>query len=299
MSHTKVIDSVDQVLEQQELLSRRTDELIKQTLTAGKIKDKAAALLASDHDAVGQLRKTLTAIGEAIDINAHNLQNANTIGYKALQAKFLAAEQRFTLVRDWRQGRPVATGRQLDLTIRGNGFFVVTDDNGGVSGVSYTRAGSFFTDSHGDIRWLGVDGPRLDPPITVPAHAVSMDISADGVVIAFMPGRAEGVDIGQIQLTQFVNPDGLVALDSSRFVETKESGPPIVGDPGEQLFGTLLQRFSEASNVDSTKELIQIIQLNNWYRGVHSAILTMLDVPDQVRTTQLSAYGMSVVSASE
>ena len=67
-------------------------------------------------------------------------------------------------------------------------------------------------------------------------------------------------EIGQIELANFVNPPGLKPIGGNLFVETAASGPPIVGVPGEGSFGTLMQNFLEASNVDPVKELVALIK---------------------------------------
>ena len=70
----------------------------------------------------------------------------------------------------------------------------------------------------------------------------------------------EPTNLGQIQLANFVNPEGLTSIGGNIYIESAATGPPIVGVPGEGSVGTLIQGHLEASNVDPVKELIQLIK---------------------------------------
>src|SRR5215470_2014373 len=107
----------------------------------------------------------LGAHGDAIGVVGDNIANASTIGYKASRASFedtlggaAANGQRFgngvrmggpeTL---FGQGSLQQTGNSLDLAIRGNGFFAVAGNHGGVNGTYFTRDGRFHLDDKGVI----------------------------------------------------------------------------------------------------------------------------------------------------
>jgi flagellar hook protein FlgE len=115
----------------------------------------------------------LAAHGEAIGVVGDNIANASTIGYKASRASFedtlggaAANGQRFgsgvrmggpeTL---FGQGSLQNTGNSLDVAIRGNGFFAVAGNHGGVNSQWYTRDGRFDLDSKGTV--VNADGLRL------------------------------------------------------------------------------------------------------------------------------------------
>jgi len=66
--------------------------------------------------------------------------------------------------------------------------------------------------------------------------------------------------LGQFQVTQFVNPQGLQLLGGSLYQATDAAGPPVTGNPGDQGSGTILQNVLEASNVDPVNELVTLIQ---------------------------------------
>ena len=105
------------------------------------------------------------------------------------------------------------------------------------------------------------DGYELDPPITIPTGVTNItDQPRTASSPALKPGATTPTQLGQFQITQFVNPQGLNLLGGSLYQETQASGPPITGNPGDQGAGTLLQNFLEASNVDPVNELVTLIQ---------------------------------------
>ena len=73
-----------------------------------------------------------------------------------------------------------------------------------------------------------------------------------------MNGQDE--EIGQLLLYRFPNPHGLRQVGGNLLVETESSGAPTEGNPGIEGYGTVVQRFLEASNVDPVRELISMIR---------------------------------------
>jgi len=104
------------------------------------------------------------------------------------------------------------------------------------------------------------DGPRLEPPVTIPPDAVSVEITSDGAVNVLQTGNAVATNVGQIELTSFVNPKGLRPIGANIYVESEASGPPIEANPGADGVGTLVQGFLESSNVDPVRELVDLIK---------------------------------------
>jgi flagellar basal-body rod protein FlgG len=229
----------------------------------------------------------LSALSTEIDVIANNLANVNTNSFKAARVNFedllyqeLAqpgvenanGDQRPAGIqvglgvkvsnteRSFAQGPAINTNRSLDLMIDGNGFFPVDilEDEG--DGIGYTRAGNFFVNSDGELVLGNADGPRLEPAISIPPEATNIDITADGQVFVNVPGQVDPQNVGQIQLSIFINPNGLRPLGGNIYVETQASGPPIEGNPGEDGIGTIQQGFLEGSNVDPVTELISLIK---------------------------------------
>ncbi|MCS7033965.1 MAG: flagellar hook-basal body complex protein, partial [Phycisphaerae bacterium] len=87
-----------------------------------------------------------------------------------------------------------------------------------------------------------------------------INISEDGTVSYIVPGATTSTTAGQIQLYQFVNPQGLDLLGGSIYGKTEASGEPIETRPTEEGAGRTLQGFLEGSNVDPVKELVTLIK---------------------------------------
>jgi flagellar basal-body rod protein FlgG len=69
------------------------------------------------------------------------------------------------------------TGNPMDMTIKGAGFFQVRLPSGEIA---YTRNGAFHLDGEGNI--VTADGDPLEPAITLPADAQTVNVGADGTV---------------------------------------------------------------------------------------------------------------------
>ncbi|MCA9288780.1 MAG: flagellar basal-body rod protein FlgG [Phycisphaerales bacterium] len=228
----------------------------------------------------------LTALNTRLDVTANNLANINTAGFKASRVNFqdllyieraqpgvenAAGDQRPTGLYvglgvqssgtqvSFTQGSHIATDEPLDVMIQGAGFFQVAVDEA-PGGVAYTRAGNFTLNSDGEIVLASDQGRRLEPSLTVPTDAEKIEIDATGRVFVRLQGQQQPQEIGQLEIAAFVNPAGLTQEGENLYFESAASGPPITGQPGTESRGSLLQGFLEASNVDPTRELIELIR---------------------------------------
>lgn len=105
-------------------------------------------------------------------------------------------------------------------------------------------------------------------------------IDDDGTVIGrYSNGQTR--DLGQIVLSNFKNPQGLNPLGNNGFGETGESGQPIPGTPGSSNFGIVQSGVVEESNVDLTRELVDMITAQRVYQANAQTIKTQ----DQVLNT--------------
>lgn len=158
---------------------------------------------------------------------------------------------------NFKQGSFQTTNNPLDLAIEGDGFFRVQNPNGDFY---YTRAGNFNLNANGQIV-LGsaTDGYILDPGLTVPQEATGIVVSTDGQVQYSTSNSNTLTTLGQLQLTKFVNPDGLLKLGDNLFQRTDASGDEQIDTPGKNGFGNIRQGYLEASNVEPVNELIDLI----------------------------------------
>ncbi|HEL8435846.1 TPA: flagellar basal-body rod protein FlgG [Legionella pneumophila] len=168
------------------------------------------------------------------------------------------------------QGSLQNTQNALDVAIEGRGFFTVLMPDGTQS---YTRDGSFKTDSTGQI--VNSNGYPLQPNITIPPQTTKITIGTDGTVSALVAGNNAPSVIGNIQLTDFINPAGLQPIGQNLYTETVASGTPITDNPGNSGLGTLLQGSLEASNVNVVEELVNMIQAQRSYEITAKSIQTV------------------------
>ncbi|WP_349357544.1 flagellar basal-body rod protein FlgG [Stappia sp.] len=168
------------------------------------------------------------------------------------------------------QGNLAQTGKELDVAIRGEGFFQIQMPDGGTA---YTRDGSFERDANGQL--VTVDGYAVDPGIVIPQDARDVTISADGQVQVVGAGNAIQ-QLGQIQIARFVNKSGLEAIGDNLFLETESSGAAVVGAPGEDGFGDLMQNHLEMANVDAVGEISDLIAAQRAYE-MNSRIIKAAD----------------------
>lgn len=247
----------------------------------------------------------MTAQQLNVDNIAHNLANANTIGYKVRRAQFQdllyqnlvtpgASAGQQTVVPTglqlglgtraasneilFSQGNFSATENPLDVVVQGRGFFQVRLPSGEIA---YTRAGSFHLDRDGNL--VTADGDPIEPQITIPPDAQAISIAPDGTVSFTQPGQTAIQLAGQIQLANFQNPAGLNSIGRNLFLPTDASGDPTVGNPGGQEgIGTLLQGYLEQSNVSVVEEFINLIVSQRAYEANSKVVKAADDMYQQI-----------------
>lgn len=239
-----------------------------------------------------------------IDTTANNIANVNTIGFKKSRAEFAdlmysVMEYAGTATSDttksptgievglgvrptsvnkiFSEGSLKQTDNQLDLAVTGRGFFKLELPDGTEV---YSRNGAFKIDDGGTI--VNSDGYRLTPEITVPQDATNISVGTDGIVTVVQPGQTEATQIGQITLTNFINPAGLHSMGDNLFVETDSSGQPVEGTPGLDGLGNIRQGFVELSNVELVVELTDLITGQRAYDS-NSKVITTSD--EMLQTT--------------
>lgn len=250
----------------------------------------------------------LSALNTQLDVIANNLANINTVGFKSSRANFqdllyveraqpgvenAIGDQRPTGLYvglgvrtsgtqlNFEQGSPITTNEEKDLMIEGIGFFQVTVEDA-LGGIGYTRAGNFAINADGELVLANDVGRRIEPVITIPEDATKIEVTNDGRVLVLQPGEVEPAEVGQIQIAAFVNPQGLKQIGENLFVQTEASGDPIVGNPGEDNLGTIRQGLLESSNVDPTRELVELIRTQRAFEMNSQSIRAADDVLQQV-----------------
>jgi flagellar basal-body rod protein FlgG len=169
------------------------------------------------------------------------------------------------------QGTLTRTGSELDIAIRGEGFFKILMPDGTFT---YTRDGSFQMDAQGRI--VTLHGNVLSPAITLPQNATGLTINPQGQVMVTPQGSNTPTVLGQITLTRFINKAGLQPIGDNLFVETPASGPPQDGTPGTDGFGDLLQSNLEQANVEVVSEISDLIAAQRAYE-MNAKVITAAD----------------------
>jgi flagellar basal-body rod protein FlgG len=237
------------------------------------------------------------------------LANSNTTGYKADRATFqdlmyqnvqqvgaqstqntqystglsLGTGVRIAATeKNYLQGSVLQTGGNLDMSVTGSGFFQITMPDGTLS---YTRDGSFSLDAQGNV--VTASGFPISPAITIPITAQSVTIGSDGTVSITTAGSAKATTVGQIQLANFINVEGLQPTGNNLLTESAASGAPQVGSPGTSGLGTVTQGSLETSNVNTVTELVNMITCQRAYE-MNSKAISTTDQMLQYLTTNLS-----------
>jgi len=163
---------------------------------------------------------------------SNNLANINTTGFKRDRANFedllyqtqrqpggATSEQTMlpsgmstgtgvrvaTTAKSFVQGNLSQTGNALDVAINGRGFFEVLMPDGSSA---YTRDGAFQVNADNEL--VTNEGYPVQPGLQIPEGAQSITIGSDGTVSVQLQGQAAATQVGQLTITDFVNPPACI-----------------------------------------------------------------------------------------
>ena len=100
-----------------------------------------------------------------------------------------------------------------------------------------------------------------------------VQVDDDGKVYATY-SNGERMLQGQVVLATFPDENGLEAVSGTAWVQTGESGTPLIGTPGSGSCGTLSSGMLESSNVDITNELVNLMTAQRNYQANTKVIST-------------------------
>ncbi|MBC6907403.1 flagellar basal-body rod protein FlgG [Saccharophagus sp. K07] len=260
------------------------------------------------HAALYVSKTGLSAQDTQLTTIANNLANVGTVGFKRDRAVFedllyqiqrqpgaqsteetqlpsglqlgtgvrvVGTQKQFT------EGNLQVTDNALDVAVDGRGFLQILRPDGTIA---YTRNGQLHMNADGQLVTAG--GLLLQPVIAIPEDAQSITIGTDGTVSVVTPGNTEAQVVGNIQVADFINPGGLQAIGANLFLETASSGNPILGTPGEDGLGQLVQGALENSNVDIVEEMVNMITTQRAYE-MNSKVVSTADQMLQFVTQNL------------
>jgi flagellar basal-body rod protein FlgG len=235
--------------------------------------------------------KALDARQSEFEALSDNMANINTPGFKTRRTSFAAAlayEQENRLRRgveigasapQFIQGIVQSTGQPFDMAIDGDGLFVLRQPDGTTG---YSRVGNFHPDANG--RLVNEQGAVVAPGITIPQDAQDMHVDGTGVVTAMRPTGP--VTLGRLQIARFANPEGLLDVGNGVYQPSVSSGAAVLVNPGENGAGQVVGSALEMSNVDASREIVNMLQVQRSY----GLSLKALQISDQMSaiTNQLS-----------
>jgi flagellar basal-body rod protein FlgF len=207
----------------------------------------------------------------AQQINANNLANASTVGFKGdlaeAESVYLLGEgdetRAYNVVRqvgvDLREGMLEQTGRDLDVAINGRGWFAVQARGGG-EGLS--RRGDLRVDEFGQLvngageALLGNDGPIALPPFS------SLSIGTDGTV-SIVPLGARPNEVAVLDRIKLVDPPQESLRKNDYGLIQSGDGLPVEADGNLRLVTGAL----ESSNVNPVGAVIEMIELSRQFES--------------------------------
>jgi len=220
-----------------------------------------------------------------VDTIANNLANINTPGFKkgrvnfqdlvyrtVMQASNLGETQESvgpnygrgvglsSLSRLFTSGELKKTDNPLDVAIRGSGFFEVTMPDGSPA---YSRGGSLHVNKDGFL--ATTEGNPLKPNIYIGSDAKEVVIDASGRVMIRGSSQETATEVGHIELVNFADASGLIALGDNQYQSSALSGEAIYGKPGEDSLGTIVQGSIESSNVKMIDEMVNLMVAQRAY----------------------------------
>ena len=222
-----------------------------------------------------------------LDVVSNNIANINTVGFKNYRSNFqemvngnlrTGTQIRATQI-NMTQGAVQLTTNPLNMCIQGLGFFSVKLPGGQTA---YTRDGQFSEDAQGNI--VNANGYPLIWQGTIPTGSEEVSVQPTGEVMS----RTGNVwtQVGTIQLSNFPNPSALTTIGQNLFQATAISGAAQSAAPGTTGLGTLLGSSVEASNVNLSQEMTNMISLERAFQVSSSFFKqsdTMMDEAIHIR----------------
>ena len=224
------------------------------------------------------------ALFNQMDVIANNIANASTAGFKSEQVLFseyvkktsedekLSFSNDVATVTNFDQGSLRKTDRQLDVAIKGEGYFQVETP----LGIRYTRVGNLIVNS------TGVLTDSNGYPVQAEGGTINFDeqdfdivIKENGMVAVKVGSVLE--ERGQIRVVKFENEHLLKKLPNSMYKTDQVPEQAVVVEDFVVAQGML-----EDSNVNPTKEMTTMIKINR-------SVGTTAKVIDQLHELQRRA----------
>ena len=184
------------------------------------------------------------------------------------------------------EGNPVAGATQItfandgSLSLPVGGLMPLAPYNPGTGAADINLSLDFGTATQFGSNF-GVNSLAQDGFTTGRLTGVSVD--PEGIVFArFTNGQS--TSLGKLALANFVNPQGLQQIGDTNWAESFQSGDALLGEAGTASFGNIQSGALEASNVDLTAQLVQMITAQRNFQ----ANAQMISTADTVTQTVIN-----------
>jgi len=207
---------------------------------------------------------------QALSINANNLANAKTTGFKAdlAQARSMQAfgEGQPTRVfsmterasQNFDSGALLTTGRSLDVAIAGEGWLAVQDGEGQIA---YTRNGHLKLNADGALETNNGELVVSDNgPVFIPLPVNNIQITRDGTIMIQPEGAPSSVQ-EEVAKLKLVNPDVRMLEKGQDGLFRRKDGIVDQTDITVQVLGGTL----ESSNSNPLTEMTKMIALQRQF----------------------------------
>ncbi|NLS13732.1 flagellar basal body rod protein FlgF [Vibrio sp. SM6] len=200
---------------------------------------------------------------KAQHVRSNNLSNADTAGFRADMERVQSVDIQGagfdgrtmavtnSAMTRFDPGAVVKTGRTLDVSILGDGFFGVQTP---IGNEAYTRAGGFKIDQAGALTVNGFPVVGDDGAAMIIPEYQKIEISERGVISVVPPGGGAEIQVGNLKL---VNPPLNQVQKESDGLFHSLDGVPFNADPQMQVAPEHL----EGSNVSAIDELVSVMSL--------------------------------------
>lgn len=201
-------------------------------------------------------KKAYVTVERSLGLNELSIDKGDRIHGGAFVTKVLT---------DFSSGTLRQTGNPLDVALLDRGYLEVATD----SGVAYTRVGALRVDPGGRLvtqGGLAVAGVAGDIVLTTPMPV----IDREGKVFE------AGKPVAQIKVVDFVDSAVLSPIGGGLFVASADIHPALIERP------RIVQGQLENSNVDSTYEMVKLLETFRHFESSSRVLQSYDDLRDKV-----------------
>lgn len=208
----------------------------------------------------GRVSFTDLMVSEASRLPQHG--DVNDVGILGGPARRNAGVGVSSLFKSFDMGDLKKTESAFDIAIEGDGFMEVTMPDGSRA---FSRGGTLKVTSDGLLATQ--NGYPLKPNITIPENTQTLIIGGDGKVSVRTGTQSGLVQVGQLEMIRFSNPQGLLAQGDNLYRPSDASGEPIEMRVGDANMGRFAQGFLEGSNVKMVDEVVNLMVAQRAYEA--------------------------------